>query len=317
MIIAGNPNFDRLIATTLDKYIPTLEDNIFTSKPLLFAIQSFGNVETLDGGLNINQPLMYAELGNQGSYAGADPFLTDEDEGTTAASFDWRQYYATIKLKNIDIAKNSGAPAVLRIVEAEVDRAQLSIAESLDQLFFLDGTGNSNKDFLGLDAFCSTTTVVGGIDPQAAGNDWWQADVATSVGDITDFTEIRQRYLATSEGNDFPTNIFTTEVLYAHIDSFFESNQRFMDPTMANQGFETIMFHGAPISFDRNCQADRVYLLNLKYITLYKLGDVWFKMSDWMEPANQDVRIKKILLYGQLAISNRKRQGLMTGVTIA
>lgn len=314
--MAGNASFDRLISSTLDKYVPTLEDNVFTSKPLLYAITQFGNVETLDGGTTIVQPLMYAELGNQGSYSGADTFLTNEDEGTTAAQYDWKQYYAVVRMKNIDIAKNSGAPAVLRMVENEVMRAELSISESLDQLFFLDGTGNSGKDFTGLDAIVSASTSLGGIDPTAGGNDWWQADVSTSVGDISDFTEIRQRYLSTSEGNDFPTNIFTTETLYAHIDSFFESNQRFMDPTMANQGFETIMFHSAPISFDRNCQTGRIYFLNLKYITLYKLGPNWFKMSDWVEPVNQDIRLKKILLYGELTASNRKRQGLMTGVTV-
>jgi len=314
--MAGNANFDRLVTSTLQKYIPTLEDNIFTSKPLLFAINTFGNVETLDGGTSIVQPLLYAELGNQGSYSGSDTFLTAEDEGISAAEYNWRQYYATIKLKNIDIAKNSGAPAVLRIVESEIQRAEMSIAENLDIIFFKDGTGNSSKDFLGLDALVASDFTVGGIDPTGAGNAWWQSSVTASVGAVTDFTEIRNKYLAVSEGNDFPTNIFTTEALYAGIDSFYVARQRFMDPTMANQGFETIMFHGAPISFDRNCQSGRVYFLNMKYITLYKLGDTWFKMSDWMEPANQDVRIKKILLYGQLTISNRKRQGLLEGVTI-
>ena len=314
--MAGNASFDRLVATTLEKYKPTLEDNIFTSKPLLFAIQTFGNVETLDGGTSIVQPLLYAELGNQGSYSGADTFLTDEDEGITAAEYNWKQYYAAIKLKNIDVAKNQGAPAVLRIVENEVMRAEMSIAESLDEIFLGDGTGNSSKDFNGLKNLVGqNTSSVGGIDPAGAGNSWWQSDIATSVGAISDFTEVRQRYLAVSEGNDFPTNIFTTESLYATLDSFFEANQRFMDPTMANQGFETIMFHGAPISFDRNVDSGYIYFLNMKYITLYKLGDVWFKMSDWLEPTNQDVRIKKILLYGELTISNRKRQGLMTGVS--
>ena len=84
---------------------------------------------------------------------------------------------------------------------------------------------------------------------------------------------------------------------------------------MANQGFETVMFHSAPISFDRNCQSGRIYFLNLKYITLYKLGSNWFSMGEWVEPVNQDIRIKKILLYGELTASNRKRQGLMTGVS--
>lgn len=311
----ANPDFDRLIASTLQKYIPVLVDNVFTSKPLLFAIESFGQVETLDGGTSIVQPLMYAELNNQGSYSGADVFLTDEDEGTTAAEFDWRGYYATIKLKNMDIAKNSGAPAVLRIVETEIRRAELSIAESLDRLFFLDGTGNANKDFLGLDAIVSATTPLGGINPNVAGSEYWRSNVDSGSA-MTDFSEIRQMYLACSEGNDYPTNIMTTESLYAGIDSMFEQRQRFQDPTFANQGFETIMFHGAPISFDRNCQSGRIYFLNLDYIHMYKLGSRWFEMSDWLEPANQDVRIKKIVLNGQLGCSNRKRQGLLTGASI-
>ena len=313
--MAGNSSFDRLLSATVDNYATRLEDNIFTSKPLLFAITNFGNVVTLDGGVNIIQPLMYAELGNQGSYSGADTFLTAEDEGTTAASYAWKQYYAVIRLQNIEAAKNAGESAVLRLVENEINRAELSISESLDIMFFKDGTGNSSKDWLGLDAFVSNSTTVGGINPGGAGNSWWKADVATSVGALTTFELIRQRYLAVSEGNDFPTNIMTTETMYAVIDKMFESNQRFTDPTMANQGFETIMFHNAPISFDRNCQSGRIYFLNLKYITLYKLGSNWFKTSDWVEPVNQDIMLKKIILYGELTISNRKRQGLMTGAS--
>ena len=312
--MAGNPNFDRLVATTLEKYIPTLEDNIFTSKPLLFAIQTFGNVENLDGGTSIVQPLLYAELGNQGSYSGSDVFLTNDDEGTTAAEYDWKQYYAAIKLNNIDIAKNSGGPAVLRILETEVQRAEMSIAESLNLMFTQDGSGNGGKDMNGLEnLIAQNTSAVGGIDPAGAGNAWWQSQIdATTYSSVTNFNAIRNMYLQCSEGNDFPTNLFTTESNYADIDSLFESNQRFMDPTMANQGFETIMFHGAPISFDRDIPANYIYFLNLKYLTLYKLGNVWFQMSDWMEPFNQDTRIKKIISYGQLTISNRKRQGVLT-----
>lgn len=304
--MAGNPDFDRLLATTIEKFKPTLIDNIFTSKPLLFAIQTFGNVETLDGGTSIVQPLLYAELGNQGSYSGSDVFLTNEDEGITAAEYDWKQFYAVVKLRNIDVAKNSGAPAVLRIVENEVMRAELSISESLDELFLGDGTGNAGKDFNGLDNLINNnTTSVGGIDPSLAANDWWQSKIDATAYDITTdgLSKLRDMYLSTSEGNDFPTNIFTTEALYAAIDAAFEQRQRFMDPTMANQGFETIMFHGAPISLDRNVPAGLIYVLNFKYLTLYKLGDTWFKMSDWLEPVNQDVRIKKIVSYGELTVS--------------
>jgi len=314
--MAGNANYDRLIGATLENYVPTLEDNIFTSKPFLFALTNFGNVVTLDGGLSITQPLMYAELGNQGSYSGSDTFLTAADEGTTAANFAWKQYYAALRLENIEVAKNQGSSAVLRIVENEVNRAELSIAESLDEIFIGDGTGNGSKDFNGLGNLVGqNTAAVGGINPAGAGNEWWKSTIQTTGG-ATTIAAMRALYLTCSEGNDFPTNIFTTQAVYGKYDSLLEQRQRFMSPEMADQGFETIMFHGAPVSFDRNITAGEMFMLNFKYFTLYKLGANWFKMSDWLEPTNQDIRIKKILLYGELAVSNRKRQGFDSGLTV-
>lgn len=315
--MAGNANYDRLLSSTLEKFIPTLEDNIFTSKPFLFALTNFGNVETLDGGVKIIQPLMYAELGNQGSYSGGDVFLTNEDEGTTAAEYEWKQYYATIRLTNIEIAKNQGSSAILNIVSNEMMRAELSMAESFDEIFLGDGTGNGGKDFNGIGNLAGqNTTSVGGIDPSVAGNEWWKVDLTTGA-DVLDLAIMRDNYLTTSEGADFATNIFTTQALYGAYDALLEQRQRFMDPTMANQGFEALLFHSTPVSFDRNIEAGTMYFLNFKYFTLYKLGANWFKMSDWLEPTNQDIRIKKILCYGQLAVSNRKRQGVQKDLTVS
>jgi hypothetical protein len=315
--MAGNANYDRLLSTTLENYQDTMEDNVFTSKPFLYALTNYGNVETLDGGVKIVQPLMYAELGNQGSYSGGDTFLTNEDEGTTAAEFDWKQYYATIRMTNIEIAKNGGSSAVLNIVSQEIMRAEMSVSESLNEIFLGDGSGNGGKDFNGIgNLIGQNATAVGGIDPSAAGNEWWKSDITTGSTAIS-FDAMRPTYLTTSEGADFVTNIFTTQLLYGEYDSLFVDRQRFMDPDMADQGFEALLFHNTPVSFDRNIATGDMYFINFKYITLYKLGSTWFKMSDWVEPTNQDIRIKKILLYGQLAISNRKRQGKIEDLTAA
>lgn len=310
--MAGNASYDRLITATMEKYLPTLEDNVFTSKPLSYMLTTFGNVKTLDGGTQINVRLMYAGTGNQGSYSNSDTFLTDEDEGTTVAVYNWKQYYATLRLSEIDIAKNAGSSAVGNIVSEELQRVEMSVAESFDEMFFGDGTGNGSKDFNGLQNLVATSDTIGGI--AQASNSWWGSNVTTSAGALT-FALLRTPYLTVSEGNDFPTNGMTDQTIYGNIDSLFTSQQRFVDPDMANQGFEVLMFHGTPVSFDRNCPSGYFYWLNLKYFTLHKLGNNWFRMSDWLEPANQDIRIKKIVSYGELTISNRKRQAVLQGVT--
>lgn len=315
--MAGNPDFNRLYSTTVEKYIPRAEDQIFGSKPFLYALTSYGNVVTQDGGTSIVQPLLYAEIANQGSYTGNDTWATDEDEGHTAAQYEWGQYYGMIRLKNIDLAINSGSSAVLRLIEAEMTRAELSISESLDQMFLGDGTGNSGKDWNGIGNLVGDANTIGGINSATVGNEWWQSKVTASSGAQPDFTKLRTQVLEQTEGNDGPTNIFTTDTLYAWYDGLFEDKQRFVDPDMANQGFEHIKFHGIPLAFDRNIESGRVYVLNMKYFTLYKLGDNWFKTSDWEQPINQDVVFKSYKLYGQLTVSNRARQGVMTGVIAA
>jgi hypothetical protein len=196
-------------------------------------------------------------------------------------------------------------------------RAEMSVSESLNEIFLGDGSGNGGKDFNGIgNLIGQNATAVGGIDPSAAGNEWWNSDITTGSTAIS-FDAMRPTYLTTSEGADFVTNIFTTQLLYGEYDSLFVDRQRFMDPDMADQGFEALLFHNTPVSFDRNIATGDMYFINFKYITLYKLGSTWFKMSDWVEPTNQDIRIKKILLYGQLAISNRKRQGKIEDLTAA
>lgn len=310
-----NPEFNRLFSTTIEKYIPRAEDNIFTSKPFLFALTTHGNVVTQDGGTQIVQPLMYAAISNQGVYGRGDIWSTDEDEGHTAATYDWRRYFGMITLENLELAMNSGSSAVLRMISEEMMRAELSISESLDDLF-LNGDGVGDN-WNGLANIVSDSNTFGGINSSTAGNEWWQAKVTPSVGAQPDMTDIRAQVLEQTEGNDGPTNIFTTDTLYAWYDGLFEDRQRFLDPAMADQGFEHFRFHGIPFAFDRNIAAGTVYVLNFKYLTLFKLADNWFKTSDWEQPINQDAVFKSYKLYGQLGCSNRQRQGVMTDVTAA
>ena len=75
-----------------------------------------------------------------------------------------------------------------------------------------------------------------------------------------------------------------------------------------------LMFKGAPIVFDRACDAGYMYFLNTKYLHMAKLNGVWFEQSDWLHPVNADVKYKHIKLYGNFVTSNAKRQGVLTDI---
>lgn len=315
--MAGNPNYDRLVSSTLKRYIPVWEDVIMTSKPLLWALKNFpGAVRGEPGGTHIVQPLLYAKIINQGSYSGADTFATDPDEGHTAAEFPWKQYYSLISITGIDEAKNSGPQAVLNLVKAELDRMELSIAEAFDEMFFGTGAGNANKDWNGLagivDSADPSWGSLGGI--ARATNTWWQAQETAMGGALTE-AAMRTMYNDCSSGNDHPTNIFTTQTLFENVEAFYTGLARYENPKMVQGGFENLQFKASPITFDDYCTSGVVYFTNLKYLHLVKHSKKWMYQGPWQEPINQDVAYKKLLCYGNLTVSNPSRQGKITGAT--
>ena len=300
-----------LLASTIAYWIPKLEDNVFTSKPLLFALKP--HIKQVSG-TKIVVPLLYAENPNVGVYENADTFATAAMTGISAAEYNFRQYYGLVHFTGIELAKNSGKQAILSLLSARMQQLEMTIAENLDEMLFT-GTDNdaSDKTWLGITKACGTADqTVGDIDGKSY--DWWEPQVNSNAVALS-LNVMRTLYNSASEGNDHPTHIFTTRVLFEAYEDLIDDNARFLDPKMADAGFQSLMFKGAPITFDGYCPSGDMYFLNLKYITLAKLADVWFKASDWLYPTNADVMFKHIRCYGNLVISNRARQAAATALT--
>lgn len=308
---------DGLLSTTIDHWIPKLEDNVMSSKPLLWALKQAGQVKDFHGA-SIIVPLMYAEAANHGVYEGSDVFGTAANAGIGSAKYEFRQYYGLVHFEGIELAKNSGKEAILSLVEARLTQAELTIAENLDEQFFV-GTDNdsSDKTWLGLaTAFgpSSQTNTVGEIARSSYA--WWKPTLSTA-SEALGLSRMRNLYNSASEGNDHPTNIFTTQSGFEAYEALLTTNARYLDPKMADAGFQNLMFKGAPITFDTYCPAGDMYFINMKYIQLAKLDGVWFKPSDWLRPTNADVQYKHLRCYGNLVVSNMKRNAAATALTDA
>lgn len=306
---------DGLIATTLKHYIPTLEDNVFSSKPLLWSLRNAGRIKSFTG-THIVQPLIYAEAPNVGSYEDDDVFATAANTGISAAEYPWKQYYGLVHFTGIELAKNSGREAVLNLMEARMQQVEMTIAENLNEMLFADGSGNGNKDWYGLAAVVDSSNPswgnFGGIDRST--NAYWRS-TETAVNNALTVARMVTAYNDASEGIDQPTNVFTDQERFEDYEALIQADQRFMDPAMGDAGFQNLMFKGAPVVFDTYCQSGVMYFLNLKYITLAKLNDVWFQPSEMLAPTNQDVWYKHLKLYGNLIASNCQRHSKLTGLT--
>lgn len=310
--MAGNADFDTILATTLKNYVPKLVDNVFTARVLVFFLKQAGNIRQIGGGAKIVQPLIYAQNDTAGSYSGYDAIDTTPQEGISAAEYAWKQYAASIAINGLEEAQNSSEEQVIDLLEGKIMQAEESITETMNTMFHADGTGNGSKDWNGLRNLVTASGTVGGID--ASAETWWRSYVeataeALSIGDMA------TAYNTVAVGNDMPSLVLTTQTLYEKYEALLQPQLRFTDPGTADAGFQNLLFKGAKVCYDSGTPTGYVYFLNPKYLKLVGHTDVWFKPTPFVRPTNQDARYAQILCYGNLTISNRARQGVLTGKT--
>ena len=314
---AGNSNFDEILSTTLKNYIPKLTDNIFSARPLFYALTNGQTIRRISGGAKIVVPVIYGTNSTAGSYAGTDTISITAQTGISAAEYDWKQYAATVTINGMEEAKNSGEAQIIDLLEGKIFQTQETIIENMNTMFYADGTGNSNKDMLGLSVLAGDiTATVGGIDSSDSDNDWWRPTVRNGPADsgpgALAIATMGTLYNSVSVGNDQPTIIITDQTEYEAYEELLETNIRYTDTDMADGGFQNLLFKGAPVTFDSDTNlATKMYFLNTKYIQLVAHSDVWFKPTPFVRPTNQDAVFSQLLCYGELTTSNRARQGLL------
>lgn len=310
----ANPNYDEILSTTLANHMPRLVDNVFSARPLVYFLKKAGQVRVVNGGNKIVLPLMYGQNSTAGSYSAYDSISITPQTGITAAEYNWKQYAATIAISGIEEAQNSSEEAIIDLLEAKTFQAEETITEQMDQMFIQsDGTGNSGKDWLGLEILVrDAQATVGGID--ASTDSWWESYVEGTAGSL-DLASMRTAYNSVAVGNDQPNVILTEQTLFEAYEDLLQSQERFMDASTADGGFQNLLFKGAPVVYDDYVNTGDMYFLNTKYIRLVGHGDNWFKPTPFVRPDNQDARYAQILCYGELTISNRARQGVLTDRT--
>ena len=311
----GNANFDALLSTTLANYRSQLTDNVFTARPLTYWLTDKGRIRMLNGGTKIVEPLIYGQNSTVGSYQDYDTISLTPQAGISAAEFDWKQYAASIAISGIEEAKNNGEQEIINLLEAKIMQAEESMREGFNQMFYGDGTGNTNKNWNGLGNLVESGNTVGGINSAAGqGNDWWRSYEENTAAALT-LAQMATAYNSTSVGNDHPDVILTTQTLFEKYEALLQPSLRFTDTKTADAGFQNLLFKAAPIMYDVHCTAGVMYFLNSKYITLVGHSGKWFQQTEFIRPENLDARYALIMCYGNLTCRNRAKQGKLTAKT--
>ena len=316
---AGNSDFNEILSTTLKNYVPKLADNVFTARPLFYALTNGQTIRRINGGAKIVVPIIYGTNSTAGSYSGSDTIDTTAQTGITAAEYDWKQYAATVTITGIEEAKNNGEAAIIDLLEGKIMQAEQTIIQNMNTMFYSNGAGNGGKDFLGLNGLVGvgndSGSAIGGIDATDADTSWWRSSLTDQGGALT-LAAMSTMYNNVSVGNDQPTIIITDQDEYEKYEALLQPNLRYTSADVADAGFQNLLFKGAPVTYDSDTNLDtKMFFLNTKYLRLVAHTETWFQPTPFVRPTNQDARYAQILCYGQLTTSNRSRQGMLYGLT--
>lgn len=322
----SNPNFNTLVSTTLKNYRTTLTDNITGHNALWYQLKERGFIREEDGGTSIVEPLLIARNSTVKSYRGYDLLDTTPQEGITAAEYEWKQIAGAVTISGEEEFKNGGNKTrIINLLKAKVTQLELSMMLEMNRQLMADGTGNGGKDLTGLALAVedgAAWSTYGGIDSNTYPywRNQWIGSTATFAS--AGLSRMRTIYNSASRGSDKPTIIITSQYLYEQYEALLVPNERFMDMSMGDAGFLNLMFKATPMVFDDDMPFEdlatdehQMLFLNAKYMNFVIGKGKNFVVTDLVKPENQDAKVSHTLLYGNLTISNRARQGRLTDLT--
>lgn len=301
--------YDQISAITEKKFIPKLVDNIFDSNPLLMRLKD-KSYDKIDGGERVLMPLNYAKTTASAWYSGAETLSTVDNDNITAAEYIWKQLFANITISGLDEKKNSGDPAILSLVKNKVKIAEKTMLDQLATGIYSAGT--DPKSIIGLQSIVGVANTVGGISQSA--NSWWQGKVDSTTTTLT-VAAVQSLFTQTTINNDHPTVIASTRSNYDRYYALLQPQQRFQDSKMAEGGFSSLMFNGAPWLPDSYCPTSHIFLVNENYLSLAVHRDEDMRFEPFQKPINQNVKCAKIYWMGVFGSTNNRLHGKLSAVT--
>lgn len=307
----GPANVTTLLTTTLENRRKDLQDAIFNDLATIKFLKEKGQV-IIDGGASITTPLMYGTNSTAQFYDGYDQLSTTPQEGFTDAQYRWKESAVSVSVSNREEnVQNQGSSAVLNLVNAKIDQAEMSLKNLINSAFYTASPASTAIN--SLVTLVDATSEIGDINSTTYS--WWQS-LVTSSGSFAgqgraDMLTTYNTLITRGAAPDF---LVTTPTVHAYYEGSLIPQKRF-EGDSADGSFGHLTFKGMPIFMDTAATAGAIYFLNSKHIQLYVSSGNNLKMTEWVKPANQTAKVAQIIMALQLATNNRRRLGKMTGIT--
>lgn len=315
-----NSTFTELVSSTFRKVRTDIKDNLSNRNALLKHVYKRGNYRKEDGGLTIATPLDYAENSTYQRYSDWDLLNISASDVISSAEYQWRQIAINIVASGREKRINSGDSRIFSLAKAKMKNAIRTFNNNFSTDLYSDGTATNQIN--GLQALVNVlgTGTVGGINSTTF--PFWKNKIfdLSTEGVTMSATTIENSamlplWLTLDRGpDDQPDLIIMDNNHYKFYEASQTSLKRYTNAESANGGLVSLKYKNADVYFDGNSgiPTNTTYMLNTNYIDLVVHKDADLEIMPEMRPINQDGDVIPILWMGNLTISNRAQQGVIT-----
>lgn len=307
----GPDNVSQLLVSTHEKRgKKEVANAIFNNIPTFEYLNSKGKV-MVDGGASIVLPLEVARNSTAKFYDGYDLLDVTAQDNHTAAQFKWKQAAASVSISGREAnIQNRGEAALMNLLNMKQKNAERSLRDIINQK--LHGASNSTKEIQSLVTLIDATSTIGDIN--STSNSYWQAAIkAGGVFSAQGVADWRNEYntLKNRQGN--PDMLITTQTMFEAYEATMAPQIRYTDLSTGDVKFRDLQFAGSKVRFDDQCASGVTYFLDSDSITLFVAENVNFIYNDFVRPPDQDAKVAQFLVGLELACSNRRVLGKVTG----
>lgn len=329
-------NLDAITASTHARIEKKFQDNISKKTPFFIKLTEKGGKYMVDGGKELTFPVIVDD-GIAGSYYGDDLLNVSRPQGLQPLTFQWRQFYSTVRIDGIEEIMNAGEGLGAKLLEGRMEQGEVTTANKFEQMLFLDGTGNvggdgTARDWNGLQNLVAddpTTGTIGGLSRATYAqirNQRYTTAVTAFNTSNAGRNAMTTLWMDCTQGNRSPNFIATTVAIWVLYQLSLTTNERFVmegaDKGLTSAGFPNIAFMGnSPVVASTFCPASHLYMLRIAPpkstggLFLILSNQRNFKMDPFIKPIDQDIRVAKVLSAGQLATDAPYLNGVATNIT--
>lgn len=304
-----------------------LTDTVYPGNALTFRWNRAKKI-IVDGGYQIEAPLMYAKMPAGGWFNGYQTLNIAPSDTVKNLAFDWRFAYVPVVIDYTTLVKVNTPRALYNVVAQKWQQAEMHLSDLIGTGIWGDGvTVPDSPDGLRVIVDDGTVNATYGGNARSgfSANNALNATIDAATATLT-LNALEDLFLNATEGGRHPTLICSRREQYGRfVKLLFNTLNIYrqdsgMDQGMADAGYLNAGFNGVPWVIDPHCfdgpnaSNSAIVMLNEDYIDLVVSDQGDFYMEPFQTAIDQAAMVGKLFWAGNVVCKAPLRQAKMTNV---